>query len=379
MARLAAGVRKRPDGVFEKRFTVDGRRYSVYGKTSKECIEKECMLRQQIEDGAYTKNANLTLNQYYEEWKKNRVGVVKEASALTTERIYKKYYAGSIGKRRIREIEKREIVQLQQKMSEKLKATTVNEYITHLNTIFSGAVADEVLTKNPAAGVRKLRTDGCTKAADSIHRALTREEQALFLQEAEPEWLYHFFMFSLCTGMRILEISALEWQDIDYVNNVIHVTKTLSRRKGGYVVTTPKSKTSIRDIPMNEPIREALRRQKENNLLLFGGNAVKMSSKIFVSPRGKQIDSMTARQTIHKVLRRLKKNDVIIEPFAHHAFRDTFATRYLEEGGNMQTLKTILGHSSLSMTADLYAHVLPTTKQQEMNQIQNAFIRAAGK
>ena len=51
--------------------------------------------------------------------------------------------------------------------------------------------------------------------------------------------------------------------------------------------------------------------------------------------------------------------------------------RYIEEGGNMQTLKKILGHSSLAMTADLYAHVLPDTKQQEMNQIESAFIGVA--
>jgi integrase len=66
-----------------------------------------------------------------------------------------------------------------------------------------------------------------------------------------------------------------------------------------------------------------------------------------------------------------------IEYFTHHAFRDTFATRYIEEGGNMQTLKTILGHNSLGMTADLYSHVLPNTKQKEMDQIQNGFIGIA--
>jgi integrase len=51
--------------------------------------------------------------------------------------------------------------------------------------------------------------------------------------------------------------------------------------------------------------------------------------------------------------------------------------RYIEEGGNMQTLKNILGHSSLAMTADLYSHVLPDTKQQEMKQIENAFTGVA--
>lgn len=56
-------------------------------------------------------------------------------------------------------------------------------------------------------------------------------------------------------------------------------------------------------------------------------------------------------------------------PFTSHALRDTFATRYIEQGGNPQTLKTILGHSSYSITMDLYSQVLPNTKKQEMERI----------
>lgn len=87
--------------------------------------------------------------------------------------------------------------------------------------------------------------------------------------------------------------------------------------------------------------------------------------------------SSTVSSTIDNVLKRLRQQDIEIERFTHHAFRDTFATRYIEEGGNMQTLQKILGHSSLAMTADLYAHVLPNTKQQEMQQIENGFIGVA--
>lgn len=91
----------------------------------------------------------------------------------------------------------------------------------------------------------------------------------------------------------------------------------------------------------------------------------------------KAIASSTVSSAIDNVLKRLRQQDIEIERFTHHAFRDTFATRYIEEGGNMQTLQKILGHSSLAMTADLYAHVLPNTKQQEMQQIENGFIGVA--
>jgi integrase len=69
----------------------------------------------------------------------------------------------------------------------------------------------------------------------------------------------------------------------------------------------------------------------------------------------------------------LEQNGTPVEKFSHHAFRDTFATRYIQNGGTLQTLKTILGHSSFAMTADLYAHVMPNTKQDEMNLIEKGF------
>ena len=68
MARLPQGVRKRPDGLLEKRFTIEGKRYSIYGVNNKELQQKEKEIRQQIEAGIYTDNRNLTLDQYFVDW-----------------------------------------------------------------------------------------------------------------------------------------------------------------------------------------------------------------------------------------------------------------------------------------------------------------------
>ena len=106
-------------------------------------------------------------------------------------------------------------------------------FIVLLKTVLNAAVDDEILMKNPAASVKPLRKDDRPKASETIHRALTREEQQAFMQEAKTEWLYEFFCFSLCTGMRLNEITALKWQDIDYINNVIRVNKTVSWKEGG--------------------------------------------------------------------------------------------------------------------------------------------------
>lgn len=380
MARIPSGMRKKENGLFEKRFTVNGKRYSAYGHTVKECTDNETEIREAIKAGLYSSNKNITLDAYFDEWEKSRIGVVKNSSINETRSKYDNHIKPALGKTKIQKIEKRAVLKLQRELSQKLCASTTNSVLIILKSVLNEAVRDEIIIKNPAAGVKPLRTDDRPKATETIHRALTREEQQIFMKEAQKEWLYEFFCFSLCTGMRINEINALKWSDIDYINNMIHVTKTISRKKGGGIEeTSPKSQTSKRDIPMNDTIKKILQMQKDKITLVYGDIFVKkISNPIFIGSRGATaVSSHSVGYSIDNVLKRLRQQGIEIERFTHHAFRDTFATRHIEEGGNMQTLKKILGHSSLAMTADLYAHVLPDTKQQEMNQIENAFIGVA--
>lgn len=358
----------------------DQKRYSAYGRSTKECAENELRIREEIKAGLYNSNKNITLDAYFDEWEKSRRGTIKDSSIKINRSKYNNHIRPVLGKIKVQKIEKRAVVKLQQDLSKKLSASMTNGVIVLLKTVLNAAVDDEILMKNPAASVKPLRKDDRPKASETIHRALTREEQQAFMQEAKTEWLYEFFCFSLCTGMRLNEITALKWQDIDYINNVIRVNKTVSWKEGGGIEETlPKSDTSNRDIPMNDTIKKILQMQKTKISMVYGEiHARKMDSNIFIGSNGaKAIASSTVSSAIDNVLKRLRQQGIEIERFTHHAFRDTFATRYIEEGGNMQTLQKILGHSSLAMTADLYAHVLPNTKQQEMQQIENGFIGVA--
>lgn len=118
MARLGAGTRKRADGTLEKRFTVDGKRYSIYARTSKELVQKEQEIRKKIEAGIYTDNRNLTLDQYFTEWMTHKRNSVKG----NTLKGYKCYYNGHIspklGKEKIQKLERRQILVFQKELSE---------------------------------------------------------------------------------------------------------------------------------------------------------------------------------------------------------------------------------------------------------------------
>lgn len=366
MARLAAGTRKRADGTFEKRFTVDGNRYSIYGKTTKELAQKEQEIRKKIEAGMYTDNRNLTLDQYFEEWLVHKRGSIKG----NTLKVYKCYYNGHIspklGKIKVQKLERRQVLAFQKELSEgDISIRTCNNILKILKIVLNDAVVDELIAKSPADSVKALKETGA-KASETYHRALTEQEQKDFMQEMAGDYYYEFVSLLLCTGMRIGEAAALTWGDIDYRQNVIHVTKTVTFNEDGTIaIGSPKSEAGKRDIPLNTAIKGVLgaQRNKLTNILPMN------DSRIFASIYGGIVNNHAVNNAISAALDRLEKQGKTIEHFTAHALRDTFATRYIEQGGSPQTLKTILGHSSLAMTMDLYSHVLPNTKQKEMDNL----------
>lgn len=363
MARLAAGIKKRADGTLEKRFTVNGRRYSVYGRTSNEVLAKEQETRAKIKAGTYTVNSKVTLDEYFKEFIKDKELKVKACTVRLYRSAYRSRISPRFGSRKVNSIERREIVIFRNELHAKgLNTDTCNMIIGLFKSIMAHAVIDEIISKNPADNIDGLRRTEA-KAADTIHRALTVEEQTAFMTEARAEYYYDFMAMLLSTGMRTGECAALTWGDVDYKNNEIHITKTVTKTADGKkAIGTPKTKTSTRDIPMTENVISILKSQREK----LCGVIPNATSRVFFTPYENIVSSWVINDTINKVICRLEEKGIYIEHFSAHAFRDTFATRAIEQGMNPQTLKTILGHSSLAMTMDLYAHVLPNTKHEEM-------------
>ena len=106
---------------------------------------------------------------------------------------------------------------------------------------------------------------------------------------------------------------------------------------------------------MNDTIKGILAKQRKKQSIVILID--KAENRVFVSVYGKMVDNCTVNRAISGALSRLEEQGNQMEHFTAHALRDTFATRYIEQGGSPQTLKTILGHSSLAMTMDLYSHV----------------------
>ncbi|MGN1134773.1 MAG: tyrosine-type recombinase/integrase [Oscillospiraceae bacterium] len=196
-------------------------------------------------------------------------------------------------------------------------------------------------------------------------RVLTVCEQELLMNELKrtDEKLAFGVYLSLALGIRLGEVLGLRWSDIDLKNGIVHIRRTVNRLpvidgsvKTELVVGTPKSKKSVRDIPINDELcKEIISYNAKTNHLVYNDNYLLRSSI------GGPAEPKTLQDTFKRILK-----DAGIADANFHSLRHTFATRAIEKGVDVKTLSVILGHSSVNFTLDRYAHVLDKQKRETM-------------
>ena len=370
MPKLPAGTVKRDDGTLEKSFTMRGKTHRVTGATAEDLLAAEQLLREQLAEKARARSTTMTLDEYFELWIRRRSHTAKEASIYRYRRQYRTNLSPRLGRRRLMDISRGDVFALQQELAGIYHPNTANYIVRLLQSILADAAREELIPADPGAGVSalKYRTPSVTKTS---HRALTVEEQNRFMRASRTNFYYEFFALLLLTGMRYGEAAALLWGDIDMEAHVIRIDKSLSFNTRGQIITgTTKTFAGEREIPLTSAVLQILEQQRQKLAGRFGRGAVSPDRPVFLSERGKLLHNRTANLNLQAILRELAARGEPIDHFTLHALRDTFATRFIEQGGNPQTLKVLLGHSQLRVTMDLYSHVLPDTKQREMEQMQ---------
>lgn len=173
------------------------------------------------------------------------------------------------------------------------------------------------------------------------HRKLLRE-----LSE-NPTTQNIGIMIALCSGMRIGEVCALQWHNVDMQQCVIRVASTVNRiyncesMSTEHYASSPKTKSSNREIPISPVLISALRKIRRQQI----------GSDYVVGDGIKAKEPRTYRETFSRILRRLD-----IPPIVFHGLRHTFATRCIESGCDYKTVSVILGHSNVATTLNLYVH-----------------------
>lgn len=402
---------KKKTGLYKKTFVFEGKKYYAYGKTKKEATEAYWKKKQEVESGAYKKNSELSLDEYFERWEDARRGTIKESTLRKQHFEYQNISLCPIdkngktfGSMLVKDIETQNIRDLQRNLSEMkriekhpqcqdpdralYKTTSINALIRLLSHILKDASFEKIIDSNPCTPVKDLkRREDEPKARDTHHRALTIKETDAFMECAAGTWYYNHYKFLLNSGLRCGELGALKLSDIDWKNEIIYVQRSVTRSETGSRVigSTPKTDSSNRKIPLTQELRDAITGQLELNKIAFGEgmiisikNGGSGTSKTFLQKKQEELSELIFKSSENSILSdtvinrdiRRKCRNAEIDRFSAHAFRDTFATRAIENGMNPQTLKEILGHTSYAMTMDLYCHVLDDTKRREMDLVQ---------
>ncbi|MBR3360877.1 MAG: site-specific integrase [Lachnospiraceae bacterium] len=362
--------KKRTDGRYQSFFTYEGKRYCVYGQNQKEILDKKLKKITLLQSGLLDHD-NPTLNDYYDEFEHLNRQKVKPAT-IRSQRTWFNACAKvpilkngtTLGDIRIRDITPKDCKNVKMALVESGKSSrTVNNYMDHLKHVFTVAVRDETIDKNPCLCIEPVRRTE-PEASETIHRALTEEEVESFLDGAKNSFYLNHYRMLLQTGIRVGELGALQEKDIDQKQNVIHITTTVTRTDvGGYAIgDSAKTYAGKRDIPLTPEILETVDQQKKVNRALFG---LRFKLQLFPSVEG----TLLREYPINREIKRITKRKGI-EHFTCHAFRATFSTRWMEQRPqDFKILSEILGHADTKITLDLYTHVMKDAKEEAMKEV----------
>lgn len=238
------------------------------------------------------------------------------------------------------------------------------------------ASVDNVIKICRALGITIEELDMLFEDESKIE-TFSEEEISIILNNITNPKLKILVKFALGTGLRQGEILALNRSDVNDME--VRVTKTLSNVKvfddpDKYhyeaKVTRPKTKSSIRKVPIPTELKKdlALLNKIRNEEKLKLGELYQNNNLLFPSATGTYIDS---RNLLRAWQRIFKKIDVPYKKF--HALRHTYATQLLKNGSQLLTVSRLLGHSSIK-TTEIYAHVLESTKIKDVENL-NALLK----
>ena len=242
------------------------------------------------------------------------------------------------------------------------------------------AVQNDIIRRNPAVGVKY---GGETKE----RKALTREEQEsllCFLRKSEVYNIYlPMIVIMLGTGLRVSELCGLTWEDIDFKKNTITVSKQLLKVRGKAVdgktlyIEKTKTENGLRVIPMTQAVHKAFRDQ-QRIMLHLGKKCFKeidgITDFIFVTRNHFPFSVANVNAILKNVVNaHNKENDLQIPHFCAHILRHTAATRMIECGMSPKAVQTILGHSSIQITMDIYVNLDEEHVQEEINKANDIF------
>lgn len=365
MSRRGENIFKRKDGRWKGRYissyTANGKaKYlSVYSRTYAECSQKLQLAKVDL----LPKNAPITVGELFAVWLANRKSCIKPSSYVNYLTMYQTYISDRLGDIRVDKLSSfmischiTDLLKCGRVNGMGLSSKSVQAILIMMKSVFKYGETEYNL-KDPAKNIP------LPKSAHREIEVFTITEMLKIRSNALCDNCLHLgILLSLYTGLRIGEICALKWKDIDIAEQVIHVRKTIQRIKNPdptppktvVIIDDPKSSRSIRDIPIPTFMLSMLADIKLNMC----------AENYFLTCSLKHTEPRTYLYSYKKFLEHIG-----VEYRNFHVLRHTFATECIKRGIDVKTVSELLGHASVKTTLERYVHSNMDMKRKQLEKL----------
>lgn len=286
-------------------------------------------------------NPRLTFAEASADWLNNHVNVYKSASSIRSDsQMLRDRLVPVFGKKALCDITPNEIDFLVASLRAKgISPSTINRHLETIRTIFNYCIKRRMAVYNPMSAVKMLKTLPATL------NYWTEQEAQIFLTHTEKRYseegrsiVHLFFKVALNTGLRLGELIALRWHDVDLTNGLMTIGRTYCNVTREIKETTKGGK--IRHVPINDSICGDLARLR-----------AEIKHELVFTVSGSPFDHSNVSKWFHREI-----EVTGVKRIRFHDLRHTFASHFMMNGGDIYHLQAILGHSDLKVT-QRYAHL----------------------
>ena len=388
---LRTGECQRKDGRYSYAYTDRWKkRHVVYATSLVELRELEKQIRMDLDSGIDPNAAKvMTVNDAFDRYISRKYDL-KPTTKSTSQFNYDHFVREGFGQEKIGKIRYSDVKKFYYDLMKErgIKPRTLDGINTVIHSTFKMAVRDEIIRSNPAEGVMAeiKKSDLWVKTRKCGLTVPEQRELVEFMKDSHQfkGWVPVITVL-LGTGMRIGECLGLRWEDIDLDKRLISVNHNLvdyqdrDIRKQVRKIQTTKTRAGVRMIPMIDEVYEAFITEFElQSAIGFCEEEIDgYSGFIFTTTDQKLMSRSAVNNAIHRIVRIHNEEEekkakaegrepILIPQFSAHQLRHTFCTRFCENETNLKVIQSIMGHSDITTTMDIYADATPEKKQEIM-------------
>lgn len=348
-------IYKLPNGKYRTQITIDGKREGITG-TYKECLDWRLRMLEQMRKGLTWDMSQVTFEEFLERWLESVRLNLRDTTIYLYEHHARTFIIPALGKIKLSEIKPHHIQKFYNDLARRDVGPFTIRKIHEVNVrALNYAMGNGLIYYNPIKGVI------APKMPSYEMQVLDSEQVNRFLVACKGHRYEALFTLAVATGMRQMELLGLKWNDIDWDNSTIIVRNQLKRKRRGedFEWLPLKTKYSLRRIAIGPRVLATLREHWEKQLeqKAFMGSAWKDYGSVFASNIGTPIFPRNMLEDFKAILKAAG-----LPAIRFHDLRHTAASLMLNAGIPPIVVSRILGHSSPSVTMNIYGHLMPQSQ-----------------